>query len=440
MPTKKSSPTTSKQLGLFENNLPNKNNKDEEKAIFSTVTKTAAKKQLPSENEIIAIDAGQSHHSLIGELQGQTKKRRGSYGKKPTSSITRVNNRLFLVEKGKPIQLELALPEDEGLQGAVLTGLRHLFKAEGLRHWTALLRLWSVEGGRTGRVTWTLDEHLDALGYSKKVKRNPKRRDEIAQLIESIARMELVLFGPDGKERMRAPLILVHAARDIKTEEGEWRLEGLVLQTNETLYSGIRDLKTGKLGNNYWPVPPALAQINHVRYPYAIPMGLLLAIRWRWAMNKGQNYIALKGENLIRLAGASINPRNATRTLHTLEHNLEELQNKNIVGAWEWDGEIGLNTIVKIWPSDWSTSLVNGERRLEEAYSEPDVPTTGEKLKEWRKNRGWTQPQLAKRLNVSERTIRRVESQDKKLSKRIITFLRKINQTPVSPEEQFIEI
>ena len=251
--------------------------------------------------------------------------------------------------------------------------------------------------------------------------------------------MEPVLFGPDGKERMRAPLILVHAARDIKTEDGDWRLEGLVLQTNEALYSGVRNLKTGKLGNNYWPVPPALAQIDHVRHPYAISMGLLLAIRWRWAMNKGQNYIALKGENLARLAGVSIDRHNPLRTLNILIRELEELQKKNIVGHWEWNGEISLDTVIQIWPSDWSTSLVTGERRLEEAYSEPDVPTTGAKLKEWRKNRGWSQQQLAEELEVTRRTITRAEKKEK-LSKRVITFLRKAKQKLNPSEEQTIEI
>ena len=437
MPTKKSSPELSKQLNFFEKNLPEQSTTAKKK--ITAKKKTTSTKQFPSKNEIIAIDAGQPHHSFIGELQVQTKKRRGSYGKKSTSGITRVNNRLFLVEKGKPIQLEFALPEDEGLQGAVLTGLRHLFKAEGLRHWTALLRLWSIEGGRTGRVTWTLDEHLDALGYSKKVKHNPKRRDEIARLVESLARMELVLFGPDGRERMRAPLILVNAARDIKTEDGNWRLEGLNLQTNEALYSGIRNFKTGKLGNNYWPVPPTLAQIDHVHHPYAISMGLLLAIRWRWAKNKGLNYIALKGENLVRLAGASTNPRNATRTLHILENELTELKNKNIVGYWEWEGEIDFNTIIKIYPSDWSTTLVNGERRLKEAYSEPEIPTTGIKLKEWRKNKGWTQQKLADQLSVTRQTIIRIEKKEK-LSKKIITFLRKIHQKSINSKKDDIEI
>ena len=115
------------------------------------------------------------------------------------------------------------------------------------------------------------------------------------------------------------------------------------------------------------------------------------------------------------------------------------MKNKSIVGYWEWEGEIDFNTIIKIYPSDWSTTLVNGERRLKEAYSEPEIPTTGIKLKEWRKNKGWTQQKLADQLGVSERTIRRIESQDKKISKRIIVSLRKMYQTTITHEDS-IEI
>ena len=375
---------------------------------------------------IIAIDAGRPHHVFVETCRDHATRRRGSFGEKRDDEIFSDENRLYLVEKGKPIQLELALPLEEGPQAAVLDGLRRLFKVEGLRHWTALLKLWSVEGGRTGRVRWTLDEHLAALGYSGKTRRKPETRDRIAHMVESMARIELVVFGADRKERLRAPLIHIETAHEVATDEGKWRVEGMMLRANEALYSGVREPRTGRLGSNYWPVPPPLAQIDHVRHPHSIPLGLLLAIRWRWATNNSQDHVALKGENLIRLAGASANQHNVARTLDNLERDLTELQSKEVVGSWKWDEAPSPTSVVRIWPSHWSADLVSGRRKLLEARSDPDIPTTGNELREWREARNWTQQELADRLGVARTTVARAEAKER-LSARLTRSLRKAN-------------
>ena len=54
-----------------------------------------------------------------------------------------------------------------------------------------------------------------------------------------------------------------------------------------------------------------------------------------------------------------------------------------VTGRWEWEYTPDLNSLIRIWPSYWSYELANGRRKLLEAHSEPDVPTTGEKLREW---------------------------------------------------------
>ena len=376
---------------------------------------------------IVAIDAGRYHHAFVESCRDNAAQKRDSFGKEKTLKLqTNQQNKICLVEKGKPIQLELALPLEEAPQAAILQGLRHTFKAEGLRNWAALLRLWSVEGGRQGRIRWTLEEHLSALGYSERSRKDPKVRMRIAQMVESLARMELIILGADHRERYRAPLIHLEQAREVQAENGGWRVEGMILKANEYLYRGVRNNKTGRLGSNYWPSRPEIAQIDHVRHPYATGMGLDLSIRWRWAMNSGKEYVSLKGENLVKLAGASTNRHNATRTFEKLEQNLLVLQQKGILGKWEWNGSPGMDSVIKLWPSDWSAGLASGKRRLFEMRSRPDVPLTGAGLKEWREARKITQQGLAEKLGIASRTIGRYEQQNKKLSRGMISSLRKI--------------
>ena len=383
------------------------------------IQKTQAQQTLQQEQPqtVIAIDASSEHHALLSSWREKSKKRRQTNGK---LSVTIEGNKMYLIEHGQSVQLELVLPTDDGTQGAIIAGIKNMFQAEGLRNWAALLRLWSVEGGRTSRVRWTLDEHLAALGYTPQQQRKQELRDRISRLVESFTRLELVLFDDNGKERYRAPLIQTKVAREVKVEikveeeqDEHWRVEGMVLQANDALFSGVRNFETGGIGSNWWPISPEFPQIDHKAHPYAIGMGLLLAIRWRWAMNNQKDHIALIGENLARIAGAPTDKHNQERILAAIERDLVALQKFNVVEKWEWEGSPSLESLVRIWPSQWSANIAWGRTKIVEEKSEPEVPITGEELKAWRKRKNLTQVELADRLRISERTLRDAENKEK---------------------------
>ena len=417
---------------MSQHTQPQKN--DDAIEVQEITEMTVPEKKQPEEQTqpVVAVDSSDSHHALLSHWKENNKIKRNLPSKKQILNVSRAGNKIYLIEKRKPLQLELNLPTDQGAQGAIIAGIQRMFQAEGLRHWAALLRLWSIEGGRTGRVRWVLDEHLAALGYHERQQRNQEIRDRISLVIQAMTRLEFVLFDGNGKERFRAPLIHVELAKEIKVDENvneeeddekNWRVEGMILRANEALFSGIRDFETGRIGKNWWPVPPELATINHCYHPHAVPLGLLLAIRWRWAMNEGKDFISLKGENLARLAGLTTEKHNEVRTLEAIERDLTALQDIKLVGHWEWKGKPGFAKVITLWPSQWSTNIAFGSTKLIEAKSEADVPVTGESLRIWRKEKCLTQEQLAERLGVSERTIRRIEEQ-KKLSMKVISKLR----------------
>ena len=69
------------------------------------------------------------------------------------------------------------------------------------------------------------------------------------------------------------------------------------LTINPLLYAGVREPgEHGRLGRNWHPAPVELAQVDDVRHPHTIALGLLLPIRWRLALEEGKDHITLTGE------------------------------------------------------------------------------------------------------------------------------------------------
>jgi hypothetical protein len=60
---------------------------------------------------------------------------------------------------------------------------------QGLRHWAALQLLFT-DAGRTGRIRWTLDAHLEALGYGDRSRRDPRVRATVAAEVEADRRQQ----------------------------------------------------------------------------------------------------------------------------------------------------------------------------------------------------------------------------------------------------------
>src|SRR5439155_1324829 len=184
----------------------------------------------------------------------------------------------------------------------------------------ALQRLWSVEGGRGGAARWTLEVHLDALGYGERARRSPALRRRVAREVELLTRLELAVYAPDGRLRAQQPLITV-GTKYSALHGTAWMLEGMELRVNEWLYRGVRDPKTGALGADWYPAPVELAQIDHVRFPYALALGLVLPMRWRWDLGT-RDHCALTGAKLLATAGIRYSRHDPGRAWAALRRNL----------------------------------------------------------------------------------------------------------------------
>lgn len=371
---------------------------------------------------IIAVDATPPHHDLMAgwrDLPKNLGKRREKRFRRKISaedSSSGIDRLEILAPDGRAIQLTLPYGDDapshgsngtSNLQDAVIRTLQQWQGPEGIRHWAAMQRLLSVEGGRSGSVRWSLESHLSALGYAERNRRDPQVRRRVAAQVEMLTRLELAVYAPDGKLRARAPLIAVTTKYDA-LHGSEWSLEGMELRVNEWLYRGVRDPETGELGTAWYPAPIELAQIDHSKFPFAIVLGLILPMRWRWDLGQ-RDYCVLKGSSLLSTAGIRYSHHDPGRAWETLRNNLNELMQRGGLGHYEWDAHPWtLDGACRLYPPQLARERTLHGLKPNELPPPPPV-MTGEELLSWRRAKGWSQSIAAKELGVSVITIKRAE-------------------------------
>lgn len=364
----------------------------------------------------IALDAGAVHHELLSGWRDLPKDRR--IRKTPVR-----DGWAEVLYPGKQLGLRLSVQD---LPERIVHAVREWKHWQGLRHWAALQLLFS-DAGRTGRIRWTLESHLDALGYADRTRRDPRLRATVAAEVEALTRMELAIYHPDGTVRLRGPVLAV-TQRGEAMRGSEWTLEGMELVIHPILYEGVRR-STGEIGRLWAPAPLELARIDHVRHPNALALGLILPIRWRWDLNEQLDHITLTGAKLLEAAGIEIKHQKPNRAWLTLQQNLEALQRVGGVGHFEWESAPwSLLGRCKLYQPQWA------RERMVHGLMPPDAPQTpsiltGGELSSWRKNKGWTQEDAASALGVSRYTIMRAEaSPDSPLKHSIHHALVKLRQ------------
>lgn len=377
----------------------------------------------------IAIDASKVHHELITGHKDLPKDKRRPMALDSDDDGERFSYGIIDKKNASSIQLSLCLPEQ--LNDRLVKAVCDWRGWVGVRTWTALLKLFS-EDGRNGRAVWTIDRHLEAMGYSERSRRDPAKRKAAAEEVELFTYMELGVYA-DGRERERRPIIHVERKIDCLEEdahgEDTWILGRMELGINPSLYNGVRSTKTNKIGRNWYPAPAALATVDHVRHPHTYALGLILPIRWRWAWMDGDDYLEMQGFKLLQLAGIKYNKRKASQAWAALDRDLQELRRIDGIERWEWTDGSTKNTLagkVLLYPPTWAVDMtVRGLPPIEKKRA--PLICTGADLRKWRTDRGMSQATIATTLGIDVSTIKRAESAlSKKLGPSIQTALSKL--------------
>lgn len=393
---------------------------------FKTALIVSAEKEVESDRKksILAVDASVAHQSWIHSWK-KVPRDHETGDALPRSISTFASSRISLLsEEGKIIaDIQAGALKDD----AILHGVRSLLGTIGIRHWCGVLVLLSVDGGRSGRVVWSVERHLEILGYSDRTLYDPEKRKEAADIVTALTRIQLAVYASNGELRMRRPILMPEGWIDRKEPDGSWSLEGSVLTIHPLLYEGVRNPTTQELGTNWFPTSPQLARIDHVRFRYAHVLGLTLAGRMRLAMNEGREHIRLSGKNLLNLAGIELDLEHPQRAWTTIQRDLRELQHQKCLGEIHWEGEPWTEFgICNLHPPQWTRDRVVHKVPPLEPFPKM-VPTTGAELVVWRKQNNWTQVETARYLNVGERTIRRAESHtDLRLPRRLMEAIKRL--------------
>lgn len=367
-----------------------------------------------SRKPAIAIDSGKVHHGLVGGMRDWPKDGKRHRGGEILNAPIRTEEaveRVELFSQGNAVQLHLPLPELDGMQDHAVQALRRLRGPKGLRHWAALLRLFSVEGGRSGTYRWLLNEHLAAMGYDERQIRDPKVRAEAAAEVEALASLELALYTEGGVLRERRRLLL-ETGRFERLVGSEYRLDGIEFQMNQRVYGGVR-ATTGEIGAKWMPAPVELATIDHVRFAYAHGLGMLLAIRFRWRLDEKADHVALAGDNLLRMAGIEYVSSKAGYAWDKLKRSLDVLQKVGQIDHYTWSPENevwSLAGICRIYAAAWTLDRTARGVIPDERPPDKDRPVTGAELKRWRSEKGWSQEKASEQLKVRQTTISRAEA------------------------------
>ena len=382
-----------------------------------------------------AIDAGTPHSHVLGAMRDLPKDLVRHTGRllpgQPPEEIDGVKRLVLANVYRKPksqghlavlapgLAMQLTFPFDVGPYEAMTATLARWrgplqdWKGPvGLRHWAAILRLFSIEGAREGKVKWTMERHLDAMGAPKKSRDDAHFRRDVGNIVELLTMIELAVYAKDGKLRLRAQILAANNKIDRK-HGNAWALEGVELSIHPLLYSGVRK-PNGQLGSNWYPQTADIAKLDHVRHPHALVYGLVLPIRWRWCWGEGREYFPLSGANLLKLGGIE-NVRLA-EAWKKAKRALQKLEGIDALRRVEWEGEPWtLNGICRLYPPQWAHERIALDLAPVEPCLPPvvrNVPTTGAELKGWRQAQGLTQAQAAEQLGVSLRTVKGAEAKE----------------------------
>lgn len=349
-----------------------------------------------------------------------------STGPKPSAwdSTEQRGHKVFLrvrwEGKLKPVQLALSFNED--ITNTVLGAVLEELSDDGLLDWLVLHAMADAQG-RTGAVRWTWAEHRRISRYDVRVREGWRRHDAKGMAVRvtdddarracvrrlwQFARAEL-WEEVDGKLSRApiggAPFLSIRAIGDPNGLKTEGDFTDALGALNPSMYEGAhRDSKRP----HHTGIP---AGVFGLRGP-ARRLAVFVCLAERYHRDDGMRVTFSEGE-LMRLGGIRGDGR---PTRQNITHAREELRGYlDAVNAVMGDGgswaqrEGATGRMYDRTPARWRVEREVLDAAPDRPVLRFDVPRTGTELKAWRDARKFSQLDVAKLLEVSERTVRNAE-------------------------------
>jgi hypothetical protein len=212
--------------------------------------------------------------------------------------------------------------------------IKRTFGPEGLRHLLGLL-IGLEENSRKGHFEWSVNEHLERLGYKKKM--NGAYDSEVKKAASEIIIIFTSLFITARKKEGKKEVIQgekLFSIEGFKKEMFDKVIidERIRIRATDFWFKNAFEPKDGHSGK-YTKLLKKIARENHREHPLTIFLAPLLAVFWR--MNPEQK---ISVSNLMEWCDLDMG-KYRYRSLESLESELNYMKQEGHLGSWTCNGE-----------------------------------------------------------------------------------------------------
>jgi DNA-binding XRE family transcriptional regulator len=379
-------------------------------AVFSGKTKHLPEKYLSADTKQINKSESQRIKNYVNAVLQQTVVKE-TYNE--LNELIQKSEHVAIISNNPLVEGWAKIPEDlfadnlEKREEELAIYINKTFGAEGLRHLLGLV-IGLEENGRKGDYHFTINEHLDRLGYkrSKKGAHDPSIKWKSFRIIQVLSSLHLILSSSrESKQKVTCIKLFSLDRYDIEQETDAADLihMSFVIRANKDWY-GTAFEKTDDRSQQYTQLLKKVATESHQDHSLAIYLAIQFAIRWR--INKFRPF-SLKVQTIMDLCCLDHTPANRTRRrdLRNMEAELNYMTEANYLGGWHYaKGREGLDSFalgIQFDPPSWLGKYLHDKVRMKIAT--PIVTADG--LKWIQRQASLNQNNLAETLGVSRQHI-----------------------------------
>lgn len=216
--------------------------------------------------------------------------------------------------------------------------LKKTFGIEGLRHFLAII-LGLDENFRKGEFTWTLDEHMERLGYKRgeTAYYNKKIRtmaSEVVKILAGLALMVRLTKEKQGKQILQGePLFLIRNPKEEWADKKVLDNVEINIVANPSWYKKAFK-QSERTTQQYTKLMVSVVREDHTRHKFTLYLTPLLSIFWR--MENKKRMTLKKLFEWCDIDHTTKN-RNRMRDVKTLEKELDHMKEQKYLGDWYYN-------------------------------------------------------------------------------------------------------
>jgi len=321
--------------------------------------------------------------------------------------------------------------------------IKRTFGAEGLRHLLGLI-IGLEENFRQGFFVWNLNEHLQRLGYKKKLSRtyDTKIKKDATKILKIFTHLFFTVAQKDekGRERIVGQRLFSIDGFEIAIFKKEIIDEQLKIRATDFWYKNAFEPKNKQA--MYTKLLKKIARENHMNHPLTIYLAPLFAIFWRMNRNK-----KIRIKSLMDWCDLDTKDRHKLEDIRRLEAELNYMKERDYLGTWTNSGETPLPSqckdplecVLTVTPPEWldkEIKVIAGKKQflaLPPKKGSQAPLMTRDELEGLQNKSGQSVTEFAKNLGISRQMASYIIHGKKQMTQRISDKVREVfgNMLPV---------